>query len=288
MTRIHAVLPALLLPLLLCACPRSGRPAPEAADAAPRATSDATDQADADDRGRTGDDAMLAGHRWKLESATDAQGNRIDALFPGADHVLALDFEAGNAGITGGCNRLGGSYAFDDRGRLTIGSLRATMMACDAALMAADEAVGALLAQPQQVRVEESAPPRLRMVSASGENSSWIGEASGETRFGGPGERVFFEVAPQRMACNHPLIPDHRCLRVREIRYDDNGIKQSPPGEWQLLYEDIEGYTHEPGVRNVLRLEKFTRDPAPADASSIVYVLDMVVESEVVPADATE
>src|SRR5690606_9600260 len=104
--------------------------------------------------------------------------------------------------------------------------------------------------QPLRVRVEESAPPRLHLVSASGERSSWVGEASAQTRYGGPGERVFLEVAPQRVACSHPMMPDHRCLRVREIRYDENGIKQSPPGDWQLLYEDIEGYTHEPGVRN--------------------------------------
>lgn len=282
-TRIQTVLPTLLLPLLLCACPRSEQAAPEPADAMPPA-----EQPAATGASDTGDNPMLAGYRWKLESATDAQGKRIDALFPGPEHVLALNFEAGNAGVTGGCNRQGGSYTFDDQGRLTIGSLRSTMMACDAALMAADEAIGKLLAQPQQARVEESAPPRLRLVSASGDNTSWIGEASAETRFGGPGERVFLEVAPQRVACNHPLIPDHQCLRVREIRYGENGVKQSPPGEWQLLYEDIEGFTFVEGERKVLRLKKFTRDPTPADASSVVYVLDMVVESEVVPEGGLE
>ena len=53
-------------------------------------------------------------------------------------------------------------------------------------------------------------------------------------------------------------------------------------GEWQFLYQDIEGYAHEPGMRNVLRLNRYTIANPPADGSSVAYVLDMVVESEMV------
>jgi hypothetical protein len=120
-------------------------------------------------------------------------------------------------------------------------------------------------------------------VSTSGETSSWTGEATAQTRYGGPGETVFLEIAPQRIACNHPLIPSHSCLQAREIRYAANGVKLSPPGEWQPLYEGIEGFEFREGERKVLRLKKFKRDPAPADASSVAYVLDMVVESEIAP-----
>ncbi|WP_423454462.1 DUF4377 domain-containing protein [Ottowia sp. VDI28] len=72
---------------------------------------------------------------------------------------------------------------------------------------------------------------------------------------------------------------DAQCLRVREIRYGDNGVKQGE-GEWQLFYSEIEGYKHEPGIRNVLRVNRFKRQNVPADASAYAYVLDMVVESE--------
>src|SRR5690606_22256864 len=40
---------------------------------------------------RVADSATLAGYHWRLASATDAGGARIDALFPGDDHVLALE-----------------------------------------------------------------------------------------------------------------------------------------------------------------------------------------------------
>lgn len=266
----------LLSPLVLGAC----TPTDKTSSAEPSAPPPAAAAGPADTKPAT-DSAMLAGYRWKLESATDAQGKRIDALFPG-DHPLALNFESGRVGVSGGCNRMGGAYVVDAQDQLKVASLQSTLMGCDAPLMAADEAIRELLSKPQQARVEESAPPRLQLVSASGEKTSWIGEATAETRYGGPGETVFLEVAPQRVACNHPLIPNHRCLQVREIRYADSGVKQSPPGEWQPLYEGIEGFEFVEGERKVLRLKKFKRDPVPADASSIAYVLDMVVESEIV------
>ena len=260
----------LLLSLLpaLCAC------APDEAHA--RAAAPATTPAAAGM-------ALLTDYHWKLESATDAQGKRIDALFPGPKNVLTLSFADGAASVSGGCNRLGGRYEIDAQDQLKVAGLRATLMACEPALMEADTAVMELLSQPQQARVEDGAPPRLQLVSAAGHSTRWLGEPTAETRFGGPGERVFLEVAPQRIACDHPLISDYRCLQVREVKYDAHGIRQTPPGEWQPLYAEIEGFEFREGERKVLRLDRFERDPTPADASSIVYVLDMVVESEIVP-----
>jgi len=264
------------LALALAACAQDGAPPP----AATAATADTSATAAA------GPDA-LAGHHWRLESAIDGNGARIDALFPGGDHVLTLDFADGRVAVSGGCNGQGGSVTASDGG-LEIGQMMSTQMACDAPLMQADAAIAALLAQPQQWQVEDSAPPRLRLVAADGSTSVWAGEPTAETRYGGEGETVFMEIAPQRIDCHHPMIPDHKCLQVREIRYDDQGIKQ-PPGEWEAFYGDIEGFEFRPGERKVLRLKKFNKpDPVPADASSVAYVLDMVVETELVPADASE
>src|SRR5690606_38693936 len=137
-------------------------------------------------------------------------------------------------------------------GRLEIGQMMSTQMACDAPLMDADAAIAALLAQPQEVRVDQGTPPRLQLVAADGSTTAWIGEATAQTRYGGEGETVFMEVAPQRIACSHPLMPDHKCLQVREIRYDANGVKQ-PPGEWEAFYGDIEGFEFREGERKVLR-----------------------------------
>lgn len=265
----------LLLPLALAlaACTQ-GAPAPGPADQMPPPADPSVPY--------VADSATLAGYHWRLKSATGADGARIDALFPGGDHVLTLEFADGRVSVSGGCNGQGASYVVGDGGKLEIDQMVSTQMACDTPLMEADAAIAALLAQPQAVNFEESEPPRLRLVANDGSTTTWTGEASAQTRYGGEGETVFMEVAPQRIDCNHPMIPDYQCLQVREIRYDDSGVKQ-PPGEWEAFYGEIEGFEFREGERKVLRLKKFDKPgPVPADASSVAYVLDMVVESEVV------
>src|SRR3546814_1705856 len=69
------------------------------------------------------DSATLAGHHWRLASATDADGARIDALFPGDDRVLMLGFADGRVSVSGGCNGQGASYAVGDGGKLEVGQM---------------------------------------------------------------------------------------------------------------------------------------------------------------------
>lgn len=221
---------------------------------------------------------QLDAWHWHLGEAVDADGTRIDALFANRDQPLQLDFSQGRLSVSGGCNRIGGGYA-QEAGVLRVGALMQTRMACAQPLMDQDAAIAELLAGELALATRDSDPPRLELVAADGSRLSFTGAPTADTRFGGPGERMFLEIAPQRVACNHPLIPDMQCLRVREVFFGDDGLKGGEPGQWQVLYGDIEGFEHQPGVRNVLRVYRYTRDPVPADASSIVYVHDMTVES---------
>jgi len=129
------------------------------------------------------------------------------------------------------------------------------------------------------IKLTEGSTPLLTLTQRDGLTLIFEGHETAETRFGGEGEQVFLEVQPQRVACNHPLIPDYQCLQVREIVYGDDGVKQSE-GDWEFFYQEIEGYNHEAGVRNVLRLKRFPIVNPPADGPGIAYILDMVVESE--------
>ena len=58
------------------------------------------------------------------------------------------------------------------------------------------------------------------------------------------------------------------CLNVREVRFDDQGLGQDPPGPWQPFTGRIEGYAHTPGVRNVLRVDRYQRKQAAAGATA--------------------
>lgn len=227
----------------------------------------------------------LSGYYWRLSTAVDGKGQPIATLQPGTDpkRPLQLTFADGRLNISGGCNRLFGSYT-ESQGAIEVGEkIGSTMMACmDSPLMQLDSEISARLKGKLQATVSDNAEaPQLTLVSGNGDKLTFNGEPTPETRYGGEGKIEFFEVAAKRVPCSHPLIPNHQCLQVRQREYEENGVQKPAKADWQPLYEDIQGYEHIDGQRDVVRVKRFERKNPPADASSVVYVLDMVVESEV-------
>ena len=224
----------------------------------------------------------LERYRWTLESATDSQNRRIDMLPPSKDHPVVLSFSGNRLSIHGPCNRMMGAYQVNAAGQLTVrGGPASTMMGCDPALMNADTVLSGILARPLQVEIDNGQSTRLHLRSASNDTLTFTGEATPEALYG-LGITMFLEVSPQPVACEHPPAPGTLCLQVRERHYDEQGLPVGTPGEWHPLYENIEGFTHKEGVRNVVRVKRFDRNPTPAGAPSTLYVLDIIVESEMV------
>lgn len=223
----------------------------------------------------------LESHRWTLTSATGSKGQPIDGLPAGAGRPIVFGFAEGRLNIEGGCNRVFGSYRIEDNNRLVVGRMASTMMACEPAAMKVDTLLAEGLAAPAKIELTPGSEPVLRLVTASQTSLSFQGRMTPEARYGPP-TRIFLEVAAQTVACTKPGGGASMCLQVRERRFDAQGLIVGTPGEWQPFHEPIEGYTHQPGVRNVLRLNRFERG-ASSGGSPFVFVLDLVVESEVVP-----
>ena len=57
-------------------------------------------------------------------------------------------------------------------------------------------------------------------------------------------------------------------------------IRETPTGEWEWFYGNIEGFEYEEGNRYELRVEVKEVDDPPADAPSIKYRLIEVVSKE--------
>lgn len=229
---------------------------------------------------------QLQAYDWDLAAVYDGRGQPASSwLLPGRP-ATRLHFEGERLSVQHLCNAIGAGYT-PDGALLQVTSAIATRRACmERELMDLEQRVIALLPQAQRYELREprgATAPTLVLHFADGSRWELAGTPTPAMRYGSAGERMFLEVAPQRVACNHPLMPQAMCLRVREVRYADNGVKQSV-GEWRILQGEIEGYRHESGMRNVLRLQRYpmapSGQPLPADAPSHVYVLDMVVESE--------
>jgi len=223
----------------------------------------------------------LEAYHWDLARAIDPGGQAITVLQPAGKAPMRLDFAQNRIAVSGGCNRIGGSYR-QSGAALQIGPLMQTEMACvDRSLMELDAAISTRLQGTLQTTLHAGVPPQLELRAINGDMLMFTGTPTPQTRYGSAGTTVFFEVAPQRAPCSHPLIPNMQCLQVRERSYAANGTLATQ-GDWQPLYQEIEGYAHTPGIRNVLRVQKFSVKHPPADASSVAYVLDLVVESELV------
>ncbi|HVJ39705.1 MAG TPA: META and DUF4377 domain-containing protein [Stenotrophomonas sp.] len=268
---------ALVLSLVGCQKPAEQAAAPAAetpsATPAPPAAAAPTAAAAEDPRAR------LRRFHWRLSDANDGGGQKLAALFTDGEPVQ-LDFGPNSVSIDHLCNRMSGDYRL--RGdQLEFGALASTRMACpDPARTAQEQAATTVFSGGFELAFEgDAAAPVLVLKRANGTTLRFAGEETAESRYGA-GETVFLEVAAQTKACPHPLIKDKQCLQVREVRFDQEGLRQGEPGPWQNFNEDIQGYSHQPGVRNVLRVKRYTRPSPPADASSNLYVLDLVVESE--------
>ena len=222
------------------------------------------------------DTSVLTGYHWALQQANDGSGAPITALLR-EGRPVTLAFADGRLLVSNTCNRMSGSYTLA-ADKLTLSQLASTRMACtDKTLNDLDNAVSRHL--QGELEIVAASPEQLSLGTADGSVLVFKGTPNAETRFGGEGETVFLEVAADTKPCSHPMIKDMQCLQVRERQYNANGIAQGTPGAFGNFYDSIEGYTHEPGVRNVLRVKKYTVANPPADASANAWVLDMVVES---------
>jgi hypothetical protein len=128
--------------------------------------------------------------------------------------------------------------------------------------------------------VTTDAAPSLRLTTAQ-QTLTFSGQPTLRSLYGAP-KRIFLEVAPRKIECKLPSGAVGECLQVRDVHFDGQGLRKGSPGPWRPFAETIEGYTHAAGVRNVLRIERYERRPAPAGAAAVRYVLDLVVESETV------
>lgn len=149
--------------------PASETQAPASSTAAPLPATTTTAPA-ADDA------SVLTQYHWQLANAADKAGRRIDALFARADRPVQLDFDAQGISIGNTCNRMRGSYSVAG-GKLTIGNLVSTLMACnDPALAALDAAAGKYLQGTFTLDLDvRGKQPRLLLSGVDGDKLTFIG-----------------------------------------------------------------------------------------------------------------
>ncbi|QIL79214.1 META and DUF4377 domain-containing protein [Diaphorobacter sp. HDW4A] len=228
---------------------------------------------------------LLPQYFWSLSQVMGPDGKMLNDWLIADKAAPTLSFQNNQVSVQNLCNLVNAGYT-TSLDKLELQRPVSTMRACvDNAQMLQERKVVQHLPLAQKFQIVPAGnnqPIRLYLTFADGVRWELIGQPTPATRFGSAGERIFLEVAPEKVNCNHPLMRDAKCLRVRDLSYDNKGIKRVT-GDWRIMQGSIEGYNFEPGIRNVVRVNRYSlakNGVLPADAPTHAYVLDMIVESE--------
>lgn len=285
MKRRFPVVSLVIVPLLLAAC---SKPPAEAATESPAeqapdnsALSDTTPASNPAPAPYV-DDSLLTRYRWTLKEAVNAKGGPIGALMIRPDKPVQITFVDNRINVHNTCNGLSGTFRrLADE--LIVDALIGTKMQCvEPGVAALDTEMSLRIQGSSRFTAQPGNPPKLEWRAGNGDILRFVGDMTPEARFGSEGETAFVEVAPYTKPCQPPMATaPQTCLEVRELRYDDQGLKTNL-GPWRLFYDKIDGFTHEPGIRNVLRVKRYRRDGRPDDGTNIAYVMELSIESETV------
>lgn len=181
---------------------------------------------------------------------------------------LRLDFDAdsGRFSSTTGCNRTGGAFKASS-GKLRFGDgkggFASTLMACPEPAMATERAYVDSLSAVTRYKISGD---RLVLRTAKGATLTY--RAAYKPAAGAP--RKFIYVSAETRPCTG--VAPMTCLQVREKESD----------AWQLHYGAIGDFDPQPGIEYRLRIVEEKVANPPADASSIRWTLDQIVEQRVV------
>lgn len=220
----------------------------------------------------------LSNYRWQLVSAIDSNKNNLTKLINIKDKV-ELSFNVNdsqrNVNFGVGCNSMSGHYTLKDN-VLTISEVISTQMLCETDIDAAENILAKSMYGASQLTLTANKVPLLTQIANNGSVLVWKGELTSEAKYGVKPEIIYWQIASQTQPC--PGSTTQKCLKVRPIVYNQQGI-QTMQGEWRLFNGNIEGYTHDSTLDQILRLKRFTIDPVDVKGKQTVYVVDRVVES---------
>lgn len=197
-----------------------------------------------------------------------------------ASKPLIVDFSSNQQlSIQTGCNNQGGTWKIEGN-HIVTSTLASTMMACADDLMQQEHLSSDIFSHrklPFEISTVNN-QPILTITDHQGKKYTFIGTLTAKAKYQSEGHTVFLEIAPETKPCVG--VAPQTCMQVREVKYDDKGIKTYTDQNWSLYYGQIEGFKYNPQQRVIVRIKRYDLKNPAADQSSQVDVLDMIVEQE--------
>ena len=189
---------------------------------------------------------------------------------------ITLNFNQNHITYNVGCNQLSNQYSLSKNTMQPIGTGISTLMGCGE-LQAREQWLAKQMQSPSELQIMETQVDAvLSQTTADGSWLQWVGKLKPEVKYG-KGETVFLEVKPKWQYCDN--VTDRKCLEVRDINYDTQGLKTAV-GQWYLLDAPIMGYRHDESAQRVLRLTRYRTPPTDTKGYGNLYQLDSVIETK--------
>ena len=189
---------------------------------------------------------------------------------------ITLNFNQNHITYNVGCNQLSNQYSLSKNTMQPIGTGISTLMGCGE-LQAREQWLAKQMQSPSELQIMETQVDAvLSQTTADGSWLQWVGKLKPEVKYG-KGETVFLEVKPKWQYCDN--VTDRKCLEVRDIHYDTQGLKTAV-GQWHLLDAPIMGYRHDESAQRVLRLTRYRTPPTDTKGYGNLYKLDSVIETK--------
>ena len=189
---------------------------------------------------------------------------------------VTLNFNQNHITYSVGCNQLSNQYSLSKNTMQPIGTGISTLMGCGE-LQAREQWLAKQMQSPSELQIMETQVDAvLSQTTADGSWLQWVGKLKPEVKYG-KGETVFLEVKPKWQYCGN--VTDRKCLEVRDINYDTQGLKTAV-GQWHLLDEPIINYRHDESAQRVLRLTRYRTPPTDTKGYGNLYQLDSVIETK--------
>lgn len=198
----------------------------------------------------------------------------------GSPRPIVLSFSQDRLSIDTGCNRQSTSLNIQPH-QFTTSALVSTQMACDAVLMKQEQLSSSIFQKrtiPFEMNLADPQQPTLTLTDAQGQSYTFAGKMTPEAQYQSQAETIFLEISPETKSCTG--VAPQTCLQVREIKYNEQGVKTQVDKDWTLFYDNIEGFQHDPNQRVIVRVKRYERKTPAADQSKYVYIHDMTVEQE--------
>ncbi|ONG37626.1 hypothetical protein BKE17_10180 [Enhydrobacter sp. H5] len=189
---------------------------------------------------------------------------------------VTLNFNQNHITYNVGCNQLSNQYSLSKNTMQPIGTGISTLMGCGE-LQAREQWLAKQMQSPSELQIMETQVDAvLSQTTADGSWLQWVGKLKPEVKYG-KGETVFLEVKPKWQYCDN--VTDKKCLEVRDINYDTQGLKTAV-GQWHFLDAPIMGYRHDESAQRVLRLTRYRTAPTDTKGYGNLYKLDSVIETK--------